>query len=144
MRARLSLVSLLLPLASLALAAGKNPAHGVRLSFQFCPQRAGDTFSVWVENAAGDTVLRLSGTAPEADALTGASAPQGIRKESFVWDFTDSLGRPVPEGDYTVLLRQADAVYRVRVPATANAGRLTVDDSAKSPRIAALKAILKR
>ncbi|MBR3513646.1 MAG: DUF2271 domain-containing protein [Bacteroidaceae bacterium] len=76
-------------------------------------------------------------TDEELDAVTGAT-PQASGRQTFVWDFKDQRGLPVPRGTYKVLVEatlfnQSIVLYTATFTTKTKAGQLIVESSLTQP-----------
>lgn len=86
----------------------------------------------WVKIAKPDTKLDV-----QLDAVTGAT-PKENGTQTFVWDFRDDLGKPVPKGNYRVyvegtLFFESDVVYSAMFNSNEKGGNLAVNRSLAKP-----------
>lgn len=104
----------------------ENPKLEIKISYEHQSGRGSNQYAVWIENSGGEVVktlfvtkftadggysyrqncvpLWLSKAKPsehskeEIDAYTGATPSTGIH--TYMWDFTDSQGNRVKDGEY--------------------------------------------
>ena len=121
---------LLVTAFALPCAAAQQAAAEVSLTFTRQSGAASNQFAVWVETAAGQYIKTLYATRwtaaggwqrrptsipvwvsrsalsektrGQVDAVSGATGQTGRR--TFVWDGTDSTGRPVLPGNYVIFI----------------------------------------
>ena len=142
-----------------------SKAIEISFTYQHAPTMASNQIAVWVEDVDGAMVKTLlvtnftagrrgyrnremslpawvavaepeSMTDQEIDTVSSATPGQG--RLSYLWDFTDDLGQPVPEGVYTIHVEgtffwESDVVYTAIVDTANLADEIAVEMERTAP-----------
>ena len=133
-------------------------AKTLEVSFDYQRQAGpgSNQYAVWIENEKGDVVKTVKAdekTDQQLDAVTGAT-PQAGGTQTFTWDFTDELGKTVPQGKYKVVVEatlffDSDIIYSGTFSTKDKAGdikltsTLTKEDEQHKNMVTNVKAVLK-
>ena len=153
--------------AAFAESVAKSSSKAIEISFtyQHAPTMASNQMAVWIEDADGAMVKTLlvtnftagrrgyrnremslpawvaaaepeSMTDQEIDAVSSATPGQG--RLMYLWDFTDDLEQPVPEGVYTIHVEgtffwESDVVYTAIVDTANLADEIAVEMERTAP-----------
>ena len=142
-----------------------SKAIEISFTYQHAPTMASNQMAVWVEDVDGEMVKTLlvtnftagrrgyrnremslpawvaaadpeSMTDQEIDAVSSATPGQG--RLTYLWDFTDDLGQPVPKGIYTIHVEgtffwESDVVYTAVVDTAKLADEIAVEMERTAP-----------